>query len=479
MHPHASLTTPAAVPSKGKLFPLLLTPFESFNLVDDRTDYPKTFVFDLHFLGVLDRNSFESAVDDALQRNPLLAAHVATDARGRSVWVAGTTRPTIRWTTPDQPLFKGYGKHVDLRSHVGLGVWICLRKSTTRLVLQFHHACCDGVGALHFLEDLLIAYGQAFTPGDGVPEPRKVDLYRLRRRHDLNLPSMNLWEKIRNVLIGLWHGGSFYLKSPTPLAKSNTTTNVSPISSDHVGFLTYRCPEALLHKLRYLAGDTGVSLNDLLLRSLFVTIRDWNAQHGVKQKHQKIRILMPTNLRTRADRTMPATNIMSFSFLTRRGAQCSSSRQLLSSIGREVGQIRRHHISLYFLGQLAAIDTIKKGLALLVRGHRCFATAVLTNLGDPTRRFTVRFPHRKGRLSIGNLVLENFSGVPPLRPKTHLALGVLTYAKQLNICLRCDPHYFSLEDTENLLGRYVSQLENNCSFQGGDARKPVMDHPES
>jgi hypothetical protein len=158
---------------------------------------------------------------------------------------------------------------------------------------------------------------------------------------------------------------------------------------------------------------------------------------------------------------MPAANIMGFSFLSRTAEQCDDPDSLLAGIRDETEQIRRYRLSLFFLGMLGAVNAVPGALRRFVRGQRCFATAVLTNLGDPTRRFVARFPRRNGYLVAGNLLLESISGVPPLRPMTRTAIAIITYAGQLTISLCCDPHHFSPADTQEFLNQYRAQLDQS------------------
>ena len=78
----------------------------------------------------------------------------------------------------------------------------------------------------------------------------------------------------------------------------------------------------------------------------------------------------------------------------------------------------------------------------MASGNRCFATAVLSNLGDFRRHLGIAFPDDQGRVVLGNLRLEGCWIVPPLRPLTRAAILALTYANCLNINVHTDPHRF-------------------------------------
>jgi hypothetical protein len=84
------------------------------------------------------------------------------------------------------------------------------------------------------------------------------------------------------------------------------------------------------------------------------------------------------------------------------------------------------------------------------------ATAVLTNLGDTTRRFRSRFPVRDGYPVIGNVRLEQVVGVPPLRPGTHSGLGICLCAGHMAVSLRPDYRYLGNAAATSLLDAYVA-----------------------
>jgi hypothetical protein len=209
--------------------------------------------------------------------------------------------------------------------------------------------------------------------------------------------------------------------------------------------------------LRRFATDRGATVNDVLLRDLFVTLRGWNAQHGDLRDRANLRLLMPQNLRDREDRGMPAANLMSFAFVTRRADRCDNPDSLLQSIHEETTAIRRGKLSLYFLGSLASLQSAGL-LPWLLRREMCFSTVVLTNLGDSTRRFSTRFPRTADGLVVGNLIYEGVDAVPPLRPLTRAAFAIRNNPHTLTISLKTDARLFSSTDTEQLLAQYVEQL---------------------
>jgi hypothetical protein len=166
---------------------------------------------------------------------------------------------------------------------------------------------------------------------------------------------------------------------------------------------------------------------------------------------------MPQNLRAADDGRMPAANVMSFAFVTRKTRLCDNPRELLHSIRIETEKVKRWKLSLYFIGGLVPLQAAGI-LPWLLRRRLCFATAVLTNLSYPTRRFEACFPQAAAGPVAGNLVLESVTASPPVRPHTRAAFGIMNSDRAITISLRWDAATFSPDDARQLLDLYVAQL---------------------
>ena len=443
------------------LFPLPLTPFEIFMLTDDRPDYPMTFPCQLKFSGQMDREAFASALDEALSRHPLFCALV--DRRSGPCWrLADGLKPRVDWDACGVPLRCPDGERIDLTREVGLRIWVREGDGTTELTLQVQHCSSDGVGVGRFLGDLLAAYGARTGSGGRSPVLPPVDAANLLKRGHFEVvaPSEPVsrgraaWEAVREAGKWLWW-------RPTPLCAPNSRP---PTPADFPGIHSHTFDEVQTRRLRSAATQQHVSLNDLFLRDLFHAIVDWNERIRPARPGSRLRINMPINLRSRIHNRMPAANAMSFAFLTRRLDQCRDRRALLNGIRRETDVIRRCGLGMYFLGGVACSQRVPGLLRLAVAGHRCFSTAVCSHMGEASRRFGVRFPREAGnKVVAGNVILENVTATPPVRPKTRAAFTTSIYAGTLTVSVRCDPHLFAAEDSRRLLGLYVEKLTNSMT----------------
>ncbi len=194
------------------------------------------------------------------------------------------------------------------------------------------------------------------------------------------------------------------------------------------------------------------TLNDLLLRDLFLTMRTWNQQHNGSQGI--FRVNVPVNLRDRTDRCMPAANRLSFAFVTKDLRNFDDRRKLLTSICDDTVRIKQWKLGLYYYGGLAVACHVPNAVPWALNRRYSFATVVLSNLGRVYARSALS--GRGRRLACGNLVLERVTGAPPLRPLTRAAIAVVEYGDEANINLRCDPHLVWREPRHALCWPHMS-----------------------
>lgn len=453
------------------LFPLPLTLFERYMLLDDRADYPMTFAIQARFRGTARRQLFQQAVEQAVLRHPLLGATVRRGPRGRWVWQpAASNSPWIDWSDGDAPIDPRVAARIDLRCQPGFRVWVRTGTLSTTATFQTHHACCDGLGLLQVIGDVLAAYAGAC--GESVArEIDELDPSLLARRGQYHVeipPGVTRWRIFRDTLS---EAGKWLLRRPVPLAAPPRPPRPmrrpdSPAHQDipYPGILAHTFEAHQTRRLRLAAQRRGASINDLLLRDLFLVCCRWNARYGRIAPTHWLRINMPQSLRQRHHEHMPAANVMSQAFLTRQARECQDPERLLYGLRAETAAIKRWRLGLYFLGGLALADrlpgALRLGMALL--GGTCHATTVLTNIGDVGRRFSARLPRQDGRFMAGNLVLESLVGMPPLRPGTHAGFGIGIYAGELTVTVCGDSHTLDSSALRRLLDLYVDRIRQSA-----------------
>jgi hypothetical protein len=437
-----------------ELFPLPLSPFEVLMLLDDRPELPMTFCVQMVFRGQIDRVAFQQAVDHAVRRHPLLRARVAWPGK-RPVWMLPDFQSApVMWLEEHQARGDTL-RSLDLARDSGLCIVAQAGESHTKVWLHLHHACWDGAGARRFMVDVLTGYAQIYDADSAPTTWDELDYSLLTNRHHFpgltgaaTKVSTSWWKKLRDAF-------HFHVLTPRPLASANSKTPGPPRTTPihrHV----FSSKDFL--RFRQLTREQEVSLNDVAMALLFVTLADWNRTFGPSGETHRLRIMMPTDLRSAADDRLPATNRMSFSFLARTSRDCQEWETLLRGIRAESKYIQEVRIGLDFLGGIGLAQCVPGLLPLMLRLPRCMATALLTNLGDPTKRFRRRFPAQGNSVLVGNLVLEQLFGSPPLRPYVHAGFGLCVCADQLCISL-VGNHQVLGDRADDLMQSYVRQWQ--------------------
>ncbi len=450
------------------LFPLRPVPYEMMMLSDDRPDHPMTCGAEFTFEGQLDRSILECAVDRAIDRHPLICANIEY-RRGRPwAWVAAKKRAEVQWLGDAAPVAYTSAAPIDLRSEVGMRVYVQELGPQSRLYFDMHHACSDGAGGMLFVEDVLTSYAAGFPCQRARrPELRKLDAGHLLRRGKFPLATGISLKRFGRDLVDVPEVGQYFFRTPIPLAKPNlglagpTNDTADQSRSSRISF-----SHEFLQQLRPAATASDASVNDLLVLALFLSIHQWNTERGAAAPGDWVRVMVPVNLRTRDDLELPAANRLSNLFLTRRISELRNRQQLLRFIIGETAQTRRERVAYGVLSKLGMINAIPGGLRAMFSPDRCLITAALSNIGDSTRRFHWKFPRDRGRLVVGNVVLNELSAIPPVRPLTRVALLANTYRNQLTINMRYDQSCFGSIDAARFLDAFSGQLRTSvCEDQ--------------
>jgi hypothetical protein len=455
-------------PSAGKtrLFPLHLSPIESLFCADDRPAYPMTFTVQFVFTGNVNMPAFEVALLAALARHPLLRSHRKPAKRGLPCWVLSEcTMPIVDWGPPNEPLHLPSGEPIDLANEVGLRIWVRVGDGRSTITFQFHHACCDGIGSYRFLGDLLALYGKLTGIDGQAYELAPLEAATLRQRRLRMTELAFRGQRRRLVWRCLQQWFEVYRRRIAPLWPLRQRLTEKQ-RAEFPGMVVYSFDRDGHDAIRAAAGQLHITVNDFLIAALFQTIHDWNIRRNPWWPGRWLRIMMPTDMRDVQDYSMPAANLVSYTFITRSARASQCARALAPGIRDETSLIAQLKRGAMFGDAVAGAMTYRWLLPYLVSGERCLATAVLSNVGDPTKRFIAKLPRSAGRIVAGNLILEDIVGVPPLRPKTNVTICAMTYRRRLTICMRCSPHFFTIEDTRQLNEWYIQRVQGLAAEQG-------------
>lgn len=441
------------------VFPLPLSPFEEYMLLDDRPGYRMTFLVEQSFEGEIDRAAFEAGVAEASSRHPLLRANVRRRRLLRWEWFAAQKpQPLVDWGTLDTPIDSAEDCGIDLRREVGVRFFVRVANGRSRLVTQFHHACCDGMGAIQFLSDLFAKYTRLVCPeAKSQPAYQPAKDTHLLRRADLRVHHDQTMPWFRLFLRTLGYCWKYAVHSPMSLGRSHSATHETPLS--HPGTLTRTLSPAIQRSLKQVARRHAVTVNELLVRELMLTIRDWNQRHGTITSRDQISILVPTNLRNLEHDQMPSANIMSFVAFQRSVAELETPEALLESIQTESQFYKRWRYGAAYLDGLKVLQWLPGSLRMILDSRRCLSSAILSCVGDPSLAITANFPvNADGNPVFANLVFDDLNTAPPIRPRTHASFTTWHFSNKLRLGVRCDPTIFSQESAQELLDLFADRV---------------------
>ncbi|MCX6104534.1 MAG: hypothetical protein NTY08_01710 [Proteobacteria bacterium] len=443
--------------------------FEHYMAVDDRPKYPMVFWLVLTLQGQADQGRLSTALNTAVSHHPLLSSHLVGDPRGRRAQLlwrhvknatvyldSGSQGAPFRFPNVQSSGATPFGKEnhtnslaIDLSREIGVRAFLRQGSEQCTVHLQFHHSATDGLGAVRFMEDVLRYY-------DGSGTKAVMPLRQpapLKRRSFCGLNSWLIFTAIPLFLVRAYR---FYLSNPEPLtfgsSEGLTGEAVLQCPARECGQLS--APE--LANLKAASRSAGGTINDALLAHVFSSVDSWQrAKQQITNEHRKrrVRILVPVNMRQVQDHFMSAANMIGMVFVDRRGSLLARPSQLLQSIVREMGAVKRHRLgfALNFATSLAGY--IRGGVGAVASQcltWRCAATVVLSNLGDPLAHCNL--PRNKsGQIKTGGLTLSCLELLPPLRLYTSMAIGVVTYAGRLTMTAHYDHTILAKHDVRFLL----------------------------
>lgn len=447
------------------LFPLPISPFERLMWDDDHFRHPRVFTVVLEFNGVIDRAAYESAIRNVVRRNPLLSS-VLRKVRGQWSWIYQRfPSDQIVWEDFHAP--SNLSKF-DIKRVPGFAA--CAKTDGTRseLHLIFHHAVADGHGARRVVIDWLTSYAAIVTPETQIAPLDELDYERLRNRsvfkttpvQEIVKPvpgeSPSLKQRVQMIV-------DFLRQQPVPL-RSRSKVRRSKKPEPHHLQSDQLCREQVKQFRDRLRGS-DINLNDVAVALLLNCIARWNRSHGEVGRDRLYRVLVPADLREASDKVMPAANKMSFLFIARPTSLCLDWKNLLPTIRAEMDYIDQHGSRFNLVNALPVAQSIPGLVKIGTRLPACFSTATLTNLGDTVGRLRWRFPADQGFPLIGNLHYVRSSGVPPLRPKTSVGIGLTISHGEMVIRSQVDSTRFNQADSAAFQKMYVESWMNWCQGQ--------------
>ena len=443
--PHPSTDTPS----------MLVAPFEHYMLADDSAYYPMTTHIRFWFDGLFDRRIFADALKVVLAEQPLFQSFISGPLKSRTAkihWLRAKEliMPWIDWQTGSKAFSYPEGKKtIDLFREIGIRLFIREEAQKTELTVAFHHAVSDGKGIFNFIENLLAAY-QELNGG-----PKRVPLTNqalLEQRSFFGLTRRQRLQRAWRDAIVLY---KFFTMVPMTLFGKKKQPKTS--QTDTLKVVRRTIPIAMLNKVKLSARNAGSTLNDVLLRDLFMTLGSWNHLAGARPFGRRITIAVPVCMRAKTFQMMPASNFVSMHVLHVPNRILPDSTKLLSHIHKVMKFVKSYEMGHTLVVFAMMAGNLPSGLINFFRLPLSRATAVLTNLGIPFQDSTLRT--KDGRFGIQGITLTALETLPPIRDRTRIAVSINSYDGDLRMTMRYDENYYDEETAQMILDRYFDKIE--------------------
>ncbi len=429
---------------------LPLVPWEQYMLLDDCPRGPMTFLFRLSFVGQLDRQRLARALAVVVARHRLLAAKVVRN-RGRFKWDLRFEPPGPLCDVPPSLEVPFAANKMDLLSGNGFRVGICESRTGGQLWFEFHHAACDGLGAVEAIAETILTYRG--TANELAPAPTAS---LLAQRAYIPLKPL---ERVTGMPRDLARIANFFRYRIEPLGCGEKHSAAEFQTS---GFATHRFSAEETASLLDRARGVNATLNDLLLRDLYLSLHKWMLLRR-ESDSRVLRIAMPISHRL-PDDGLGAVNRVSMVFLDRTAKQIRQPAEMLTSIARETRQIKKHRMGVVMLRVLKCLSFNTAAMQRVLRHPRSQVTCVLSNLG-------VVLSNLAGSGNTENeLQFDAIEFMPPIRPQSPVSIGVHTYRGSLTLTLRHDSAILSSHDASVLLRQYVDELTMSISSVTRESR---------
>ncbi|WP_437222960.1 hypothetical protein SH661x_003017 [Planctomicrobium sp. SH661] len=450
MNPGLPLADVNLDPSLSAPFPetcnrLPLAPIETFLLRNDSPAHPMVFRVLLQFDGPVNRDLLTSTFDMAIARQPLLRSIVRSEGDSK-VWTLADSIPTLQWRTGNQSpeeIVQTPIQPIRLAEVAGVRCEVCPFADGIIILLDIHHACCDGQGARQFLSEWLANYHTLHTSDRPKLTPLEFGQLATRAGYRLPTPPIGTWEGLRNLFLTV-RGRTIRLKEVHPQSTAPDHLCEQSLSPDQTA------------RLRECLKRNRFSINDIGLCASFLAFTECLPQAS---RRGFITLMHPVDLRWPSDLRTPACNRVGVSFLRRKRSACRNPQKLLQGLRDEMKYIKQRYVGAEFLRGLAATEKTP-GLTDRIQGWGWFVpTLQFTCLGDTTRAMHHRFNQDPdGVINLAGMRLDRISGFMQLGSFLPLSIAACETNERLTLTARASSQHFDLTEAQQFLSVFVEKM---------------------
>ena len=328
-------------------------------------------------------------------------------------------------------------------------------RARSDLIVQVHHAACDGIGSLDFLADLLTMYANCLS-GTQTYRLRQLKTEQFKQRGQFGVTFWKWFRAPCFTISAVVRAVRFSTRKPVSLMPQRPGYGDSRLPADYPEGCFHRFSREESIAIQTVAGKSGRPINNLLSRDLFLALDRWRSSEGYAGADDWLRIVIPTSLRTLAQRTMPVANLVSNLYLDCQASDLKNPDKTLVKIDREIELLKRSRLGLMFLNIFGILERFPRLFRKTVGRDRCWGTMLLTNLGPVLANCFL--PRRDGCLELADLLLDNVEMLPGIPAYQCVNFSVSLYGGRLSLGMSYDSRVITAERARNLLDCFVAQI---------------------
>lgn len=447
------------------LFPLPATLWEEFFVVDDHDNYPANFMTRIACSGRISRDLFLAALNNCIQSHPLFACRLRVQSR-KLFWELDADKDLpVEFVSCDVEPVLPCGKRFDVWTQklwrVQLVEWKQRGEERTDIIVELHHALCDGLGAIQFISDVAKEIHDLSFAKKGHSQTKlrnaDTDQSALARRGQFP----QTWREF-------FRGLPYHYKSVAASLRL-IFNKVSPlVPVDSVGDLLGRQKKELGYErivfspiessgLRRTCRKQNTTLNSKVTAEIFRAILEWKNSNG-HPATRYLRIMMPFNERGIADMSLPACNRVSLSPFTRSSKEIENESRLLASIESGVRTIKKGRLGLNFHRGLWFCKTFFRSLKMLAKTDRVGATCMFANVGNLHAHLGL--PAKNVGVQCGPLTILDVDLVPPVRVGTSFAMTMHEFDGQTRLGIHYDTNMITRCEAADFFGLLKERIRD-------------------
>lgn len=461
-----SMTNSASHPES--IYPLPLSTLEELCFFMESAKYYANFFADFHLSGRIDRDRFENAYLQTIDRHQLMQSSVDLDRQGRPHWIATRSILPLKWQTEgespvvsnvrrwndktgfySEPTLNNLNRPIDLTETNGVRCRVVESRDQVRLFTQFHHSCCDGLGAFRFLTDLLQTY--ALLSGTrGVKPLPVIDSTWLSQGRRAKTKWSIKYNYLREVFRMPFRG----------------LVSLLPVDDDRAAELPAEYPTAVAvefdfettTELRAAAKKRGTSLYMQMLCDYHWTLdRFRKAQVSNWSKQDWIRLVVPVSMRETMKESLLTRNCVSSYLIDRRHGDIDCPDEHAGWLRMELErQRRRQLLSGLIWYQKLGLSYFRKTMRRICR--KLPVTSTITDMTYSWRYCALPKTEQGNHIVSDDLQIDFMDGLTPLRQNTIVSVFAMIYCGKLRIVFHYDSRFITREQLDDLISRFLERF---------------------